>query len=181
MKPGIVGPDRWHYKLGPNERRVAIGVARMRSTESDGTDRIPDKCTREQRSENDVYACMAEIAVAKMMNLCWTGIERRAVDVGGILEVRMVRKKDYGLLARAEDTEDAPAVLVFVDDDEVCHAMGWEFFGRVREHGTLRDGETKYPYWVTKKLRPMSTLFKTAQWIKQYETSEMTHREEDAA
>lgn len=153
---------RWSYSLSLYERRVAIGVARMRSEDNDGSTQTASQ-DRDggARFEQDCVACFAEVAASRLLNLAWTGMSRREPDVGGVLEVRSVRDPTRRLTARATDVHpNRPVALVYVDEGERCHAMGWQQFHVIRSLGVLRgnDGGAPYHLLSNQHLRGMDEL-----------------------
>jgi hypothetical protein len=67
--------------------------------------------------DNDIVGCMAEFAVAKYFNLYWSGTigELEAPDVGGLIEVRMVRERIHRLRLHPEDKQQFPYVLALAE------------------------------------------------------------------
>jgi hypothetical protein len=122
-------------------------------------------------------ACLAEIAVARTLNLYWTGSEKRRRDVGGILEVRSIADPDHGLVARANDTEEAPAVLVLVDVPKLeCDLLGWQNFGHAKRFGRPLDADTAWPCWILAQhfLEPMAELRRIVHAVKHQEPTGRT-------
>ena len=161
--------SRWCYRLHAYERRVAVGVAKLR-----GTDRTSNRNRSADQSEQerlaiDIPACIAEVASARMLNLCWTGMAKQQADVGGVIEVRAIRSPGHCLTARGGDADTSPGMLVYVDEDYVCHALGWQMFGYVRKNGRrMVGGGTPYHLLAKEQLRAMDELLPWV-WVWQSE------------
>ena len=119
-------------KLSADEIECANAVAIVRrDTAGGGTKNNYIETTLEQRLENDKRACRAEIAVARMLNLYWTGCGKNKdckADVGDCVEVRQVSDSHRGLRLGMTDLArpGTPFALAQVEDDYVTF-VGWEF------------------------------------------------------
>lgn len=76
----------------------------------------------------DLKGCMAEVAVARHLNMFWSGTldDFNAMDVGGCVEVRSIwkRRSDCMLLHDTDRHKEAPVVLVWVDPPNFT-LLGW--------------------------------------------------------
>jgi len=116
-------------------------------------------------------ACLAEIAVARSLNLYWTGSTNRSKDVGGLLEVRSIAVPGHRLVARANDTDATPAVLVLVDVPRLeCDLLGWQTFGYAKRYGMPKDMDTAWPCWMLPQhmLEPMAELQRILRAVQQW-------------
>tara|TARA_R110000868_G_C10586720_1_gene739191 strand:- start:63 stop:563 length:501 start_codon:yes stop_codon:yes gene_type:complete len=161
-----------NYALDPYEVRVAAGVGRMRHEDANGPSDWGNKTDAAGRLALDILSVKAEIAVARMLNLAWTGMARRNTDVGNFLEVRAIQDRSRRLTARRKDENNTPCVLAFVEGDTV-HALGWETFGVVRRDGVKMAGGAHGDYYLLDVLRPMEMLFGIVEWRREYETAEI--------
>ena len=107
--------------------------------------------------------CLAEIAVAKFLNMYWTGVAGIGVpDVGGFIEVRSIRKDYYGLRFHPEDKDDLPSVLANVKNPEAIEILGWAYGRDAKKDEFWKDPSGKNrPFFLypQNKLKPMSELF----------------------
>jgi hypothetical protein len=158
---------RDRYRPNDDEARVAGLMARIRRdfSSKEKSNLAAGETDFEWRFFNNYVGALAEIAVSRMLNMCWTGCGmgggKRLRDVGDCVEVRSITERRKGLLANKCDTEAWPCVLVFVDDEtRWCEALGWETFAAVRAHGIGRNLETHQPYYVLPqhRLRPFHDL-----------------------
>jgi hypothetical protein len=172
--------DRLCPKYHPNEYERLLGweLAKIRNSSQDWSKgNIPNEPMSEQGCvENHFQGILAEIAVSRVLNLCWTGLADGrgggALDVGGMIEARSVRERMKGLLARPKDEPKraAPVVNVYVAhamDPKLCYCelLGWHFFGFVLDHGKPEAVGSGRPYWrlPTAETQPMATL---VDWLK---------------
>lgn len=162
--------DRYRYRPNDDEACVAAAVAKRRNSLNGGGSNIPggETATHEERFLQHYRAALAEIAVSRMTNLCWTGCGKGAEglrDVGDALEVRSVASAGRGLLVRPPkngDPEDtlAPHVLVLVTEDRWCVPLGWETYGGVKAKGRSLGADSDRPCWILEagSLRPFAAL-----------------------
>jgi hypothetical protein len=154
--------NRWTYKLDKHEMEVAYYVGRLRcltAQDDDSTDDTGIHKSFEVRVMQNVNACIAEIAVSRMLNSSWTAMAWKQPDVGGFIEVRSITNPTHNLVVRAFDKDKSPMVLVLVNEN-LCIAKGWEFVYTIKEVG-IYDDSKGLPYWRTKsgyKLREMNEL-----------------------
>jgi len=134
----------WVYKLAPYEMQIAAAMSKIRRSDSSGDSKIDLPLTDKQKDRNDIIAVRSEIAVSRMLNLCWTGMGKQQPDVGGWVEVRSIENPKKNLIIRAKDRDDSPCVLVLVVDD-VCTALCWAFARTGRRIGR-KQGENQFPY-----------------------------------
>lgn len=103
---------------------------------------------KEGSEELDIVSTRGEMAVAKGLNLYWSGSvgDYGAVDVGGLIEVRTRTKSWHSLIVHEQDRDWAPYVLVDASCTPDFRLVGW-LYGR--------DGK-KDSYWSdpSKKNRP---------------------------
>lgn len=106
-----------------------------------------------------------EIAVAKALNLYWSGCtagDYQAVDVGGCVQVRAVDKPGRRLILHPADGDTLPFVLADTSLAPVVHLQGWMMGGEgKRPHwwqDPRRDGS--HAFFVEGPLYPMSDLVK---------------------
>ena len=90
--------------------------------------------------EEDFHACQAEMAVAKGLNLYWSGSvgDYGAVDVGGLVEARAIHENHHRLILHPDgtdpdgsfakgDADDLPFVLVCAAAAPDFRLCGWLF------------------------------------------------------
>lgn len=153
------------YRPNRDEAVIAFKVAKIRNGKNRGQTNMPkgEHSTCEQREIQHYRAALAEIAVSRMTNLCWTGLGKGSlgyIDVGNMLEVRSIDDLQKGLLVRDRDKESLPYVLVHVADTRLCTFMGWAFFEEVKELGRIIDADTSKPAYILskEKLHDMESL-----------------------
>jgi hypothetical protein len=136
------------YRPSDDEAACAWVVAHRRRAKNGGQSNLPEEtATNEERTLNDYQACLAEIAVSRLLNLCWTGCGKQEHDVGGIFEVRSISDPAYGLQVNERDGDDDPVILVHVNNQSrECTLVGWHFVSAVRQFGKkMRDEK---PWWL---------------------------------
>lgn len=151
------------YRPNNDEAAVALLIAKRRNALNRGGSNLPDgeTATPEERLIQDYCAVLAEIAVSRMLNLCWTGCGRGSdglLDVGDCVEVRSITQPHKCISARAKDPDAVPVVLVLVDKaTRECKALGWNYYHEVKSQGRRIDRDE---YWVLPKsaLHPMAKL-----------------------
>lgn len=143
------------YIPNEDEAHAAMAVAKRRNELNRGQSNLPggETASKEDRQIQHYIACLAEIAVARLSNLYWTGCGKGADglrDVGGIYEVRSITDRSHGLLVRQRDLEgNPPFVLVFVHAvNRRCEILGWYPAQDVRRDGREIDSNTTKPFWV---------------------------------
>ena len=153
------------YLPNRDEAIVAYRVARIRNSNNRGQSNIPggENTSRQQREIQHYRAALAEIAVSRMTNLCWTGLGKGSlgcIDVGNLLEVRSIVNLRNGLLVRDKDKESLPYVLVHVDKNRLCTFLGWAFIEEVKRLGRVLDADTSKPAYILEqeKLHDMESL-----------------------
>ena len=111
--------------------------------------------------DRDVLGSQAELAVAKGMNLFWSGAlgDLRAKDVGGILQVRANKRKHHRLTLHKSDPDDDPFVCVYCDAPRF-YLLGWTFGKDGKRVEYWGDGLPGRPAFFVPldKLRPMPEL-----------------------
>jgi hypothetical protein len=151
----------WLYVPNNDEAAVAMCVADIRNRNNGGqTNLVKENQTSDQNRMTNYRGVLAEIAVSRMLNLCWTGCGKGATglkDVGNLFEVRSIAEIALGLLCRSRDLDSDPFVLVHVDQDRSCQALGWEFAEHVKAQGRVLDAGTDKVCWILRndQLRPM--------------------------
>jgi hypothetical protein len=155
-------PDSpWLYVPNNDEAAAAMCVADIRNKKNGGqTNLVKENQTSDQRRMTNYRGVLAEIAVSRMLNLCWTGCGKGATglkDVGNLFQVRSIGDIALGLLCRSSDLDSDPFVLVYVDQDRSCQALGWEYAEHVKEQGRARDVGSDKVCWILRndRLRPM--------------------------
>ena len=134
-------------EMSRQEILVAHYLADVRIGEVTGGDKNVDKpMTPEERHAQDKAASLAEMALARYLNLYWTGISRAEIDVGGIHEVRSVREDHLNLILRPED-RNLRHYLVYVHEP-FCTIKGWAFASEVRVSRYLKTPEGESYYWL---------------------------------
>ncbi len=142
------------YRPNDDEAACAAAVAKRRNKLNSGQSNLPggETATEKEMFLQHYTACLAEIAVSRVTNLCWTGCGVGATglkDVGDMWQVRSISDPSRGLLVRPKDDDNDPIVLVYVDrGTRECHLLGWEFVGWVKHYGRAVDQETDRPCWI---------------------------------
>lgn len=162
----------------PNDDEVSVArmIAQRRNTLNGGGSNIPggERATQQEREEQHFRGALAEIAVSRLSNRCWTGCGIGAnggKDVGYMLEVRSIDKLGNGLLVRDKDKDTDPCALVFVATDRSCEIVGWAFYGEVKRRGRLIDGDTNKRCWVmpVDMLRPWLDWVEILRWMNEFD------------
>jgi len=152
------------YRPNDDEASVAALVARRRNSLNRGGSNFEGG---ETASHDETYlqhyrACLAEIAVSRLTNLCWTGCGKGSLkvpDVGGVIEVRSIANPKHGLCVQEGDVDESPVVQTLVTNDRLCTVVGWEFFANAKELGKGFNLQTAHPYWLYwGDLRPFEDL-----------------------
>jgi hypothetical protein len=143
------------YRPTDDEAAIANVIAKRRNGLNGGGTNIPggETADKAERHRQHYCAALAEIAISRLTNLCWTGCGKGADglrDVGGLLEVRSIIDAHKGLLARPKDG-DGPCALVLVNDHRECRLLGWATFAEVRENGRAIDEGSTKPCWVLQR------------------------------
>jgi hypothetical protein len=102
----------------------------------------------EGSEELDIIAARGEMAVAKGLNLYWSGTvgDYGAIDVGGMVDVRTRTKHWHSLILHPADKDDLPFVLVDASNPPNMRLVGWMY---------AKDGKDQ-KFWddPSKKNRP---------------------------
>jgi hypothetical protein len=142
------------YQPNDDEAHVAWTVAQRRNRLNHGQTNLPggESADETERARQHYAACLAEIAVSRLTNLCWTGCGKGACglrDVGNQWEVRSITDRSRGLLVRSKDDLDAAFALVYVNPEtRTCDVLGWAFGHEVVDRGRLLDGDSLKPCWI---------------------------------
>lgn len=109
--------------------------------------------------------CLGELAVAKALNLFWSGAigDYGAIDVGNMVEVRAKNRPDHRLILHEDDTDDFPWVSVDVGSAPNISLRGWVMGrdGKRSEWWADPARSNRWAYWVPNvELRPMRELCK---------------------
>lgn len=117
----------------------------------------------EGSEELDLIAARGEMAVAKALNLFWTGTvgDYGAVDVGGMVEVRTRTKKWHALILHPGDNDNLPFVLADASSPPQIRLAGWIMArdGKRKEFWGDPSGKNRPAYFVDQEhLRPMEEL-----------------------
>lgn len=113
--------------------------------------------------ELDIVSTRGEMAVAKGLNLFWSGSvgDYGAVDVGGLVEVRTRTKNWHSLIVHPNDKDDMPFVLVDASNTPNMRLVGW-LYGRDGKNERFWDDPSRKnrpAYFIPQEsLRPMSEL-----------------------
>jgi hypothetical protein len=152
------------YRPNDDEAAVAALVARRRDTLNRGGSNFEggETASREEIYLQHYRACLAEIAVSRLTNRCWTGCGKGSLkvpDVGGEIEVRSIANPKHGLCVQVRDRDESPVVQVLVTTDRICNVMGWETFANAKKLGKGYNLHTAHPYWLYwGVLQPFETL-----------------------
>jgi len=119
---------------------------------------------REGSEELDIIAARGEMAVAKGLNLFWSGTVGNygAVDVGGLVEVRTRSKDWHALILHPDDKDDTPYVLVDASKPPVFRLVGWMFGkeGKDKRFWSDPSKQNRPAFFINQKdLRPMGEIF----------------------
>lgn len=105
----------------------------------------------------------AEIAVAKALNLYWSGNVGvyGAVDVGGCVDVRSISKPHHSLILHKENAVNIPYVLAHVEGIQRVHLLGWCFGleGMKRQYWADPVGGRPAYFVPQSALKPIPLLF----------------------
>lgn len=113
--------------------------------------------------ELDIISTRGEMAVAKGLNLYWSGSvgDYGAVDVGGLVEVRTRTKDWHSLIIHKEDKPESPYVLVDASRQPDMRLVGWMYARDAMDEKFWSDpsGKNRPAYFVPQDaLRPMDDL-----------------------
>ena len=136
-----------------DEIEVARLIAERRNSLNFGGSNIPggEYLNQQERLLQHFQGALAEIAVSRIYNLCWSGCGKGSngcLDVGNCLQVRSVADSKRGLLCRQKDVSEHPCVLVQVLESNQCILVGWEHLSRVKTEGWVLDRYSHKPAWV---------------------------------
>lgn len=117
----------------------------------------------EGSEELDIISTRGEMAVAKGLNLYWSGSvgDYKAVDVGGIVEVRTRTQNWHSLIVHPGDHDWAPYVLVDASTQPNFRIAGWIYGADGKDEKYWADPSKKNrPAFFIKQeyLRPMDEL-----------------------
>jgi hypothetical protein len=113
--------------------------------------------------ELDIISTRGEMAVAKGLNLYWSGSvgDYGAVDVGGLVEVRTRTKDWHSLIVHPGDRDWSPYVLVDASQTPDLRLVGWVFGRDWKNERFWADPSKKNrpAYFIEQReLRPISEL-----------------------
>lgn len=114
--------------------------------------------------DSQMVSRQGEMAVAKYLNLFWSGMSDfiGAVDVGGEngAEVRTRRKFWYELIVHHRDQDTRPHVLVTTEAPPVFRLMGWCYGHQGKREQFWNDPAGNRPAFFVPQaeLRPMAEL-----------------------
>lgn len=119
----------------------------------------------EGSEELDLIAARGEMAVAKALNLFWSGTvgDYGAVDVGGLIEVRTRTKHWHALILHPDDNDALPFVLADASNPPNIRLAGWIMAkdGKKDEFWSDPSQKNRPAYFVEQKhLLPMEELVK---------------------
>lgn len=117
----------------------------------------------EGSEELDIVSTRGEMAVAKGLNLFWSGSvgDYGAVDVGGLVEVRTRTKDWHALILHDSDKNEAPYVLVDASKTPTFRLVGWMFGkdGKQKRFWSDPSKKNRHAYFVDQQyLEPMEKL-----------------------
>jgi hypothetical protein len=118
---------------------------------------------QEGSEELDIVSTRGEMAVAKGLNLYWSGSvgDYGAIDVGGLVEVRTRTKNWHSLIIHPQDRDWAPYVLVDASDTPNMRLVGWVLGADGKDDRFWSDPSKKNrpAYFIEQsELRPMGEL-----------------------
>jgi hypothetical protein len=116
--------------------------------------------------ELSIVSARGEMAVAKGLNLYWSGSvgDYSAVDVGGLVEVRTITTGHHRLILHPGDRDWAPYVLVDASYQPEMRLVGWIYGkdGKDQKYWSDPSGKNRPAFFVPQnKLRPMAELVYT--------------------
>lgn len=136
-----------------DELACADAVTRVRRA-NHGRSRFDSDATGAELDLQDRNAILCEQAVARELNLYWTGCGKGSLgvaDVGYFVEVRSVKAPLYRISMQAKDRkpdgEDRPMVICRVLEHDQVEIMGWDFVSELIKRGTPRDQDSRAPWW----------------------------------
>lgn len=111
----------------------------------------------------DIIGCRGEMAVAKALNLFWSGAvgNYSAADVGGFVEVRSAMQPGHSLILHPDDRDEAPFVLCYVTRKPEIELLGWLWGrdGKAQRYWSDPSGKNRPAFFVPQReLRPMPEL-----------------------
>lgn len=111
--------------------------------------------------EYDIFACYAEIAVAKYLNLYWNdvGPEAANCDVGSMVGVRTRMKRTYRLILHKGDQDHVPFVSTWCNPP-IIELTGWILAqdGKLERYWSDPTGNRPAYFVPTENLKQMSDL-----------------------
>jgi hypothetical protein len=140
-------------RLSPWEREWSeyVGVKRTEANEGKGNAAHYDPARMQDNRTANIASCVAELAVAKVLNRYWDGSFWTAeqhedfadrVDVGHNIEVRRIRQPNNPLAVRRRDVERGRHMVLAYphpDDFVVVDVIGWGMAVRLWEIGSPSD------------------------------------------
>lgn len=111
----------------------------------------------------DIVGTRGELAVAKALNLFWSGNvgDYKAIDVGGLFEVRAVEDPSRRLIIHDEDKDEPPFILAIQHEPTRWELRGWVHGHEAKRPEFFKDptGKGRHAYFVAHAfLRPMKEL-----------------------
>ena len=118
---------------------------------------------KEGSEELNLIGTRGEMAVAKALNLYWSGTvgDYGAADVGGCVEVRAITKSFHSLILHPQDKDDFPFVLADLSDQPKVRLAGWIYGkdGKQEKFWSDPSGKNRSAFFIDQSnLRKMEEL-----------------------
>ena len=137
--------------LDPGEVHLALWVGDKRAESGSARERTSPYGHPEESARVDRRSCIAELGVAKAMNLYWRGlvsgrVDREECEVGGFIDVRSVNRPNRGLIVHDRDEDSRVLVLAHVP----IPGRGWKVSGLdVHIYGWMCAGDSKNTWYAS--------------------------------
>lgn len=108
----------------------------------------------------DALGVFGEMAVAKGLNLYWSGTvgDYGAIDVGGVVEVRTAHRATDSLIVHPDDKDAVPFVLVLGDQAPAMRLAGWLWGHEAKQERWWKQTERPAFFVPQDDLRSMDEL-----------------------
>ena len=119
---------------------------------------------KEGSEELDIVSTRGEMAVAKGLNLYWSGSvgDYGAIDVGGLVEVRTRTQNWHSLILHKADKDHLPYVLVDASKTPNFRLVGWLLGkdGKKDQYWSDPSKKNRHAFFVKQEyLLPMNEIF----------------------
>ena len=131
--------NKYTVTLTPSEMLLAAHAGIMRQVENVKLGRVPSHGVKQEHAwTRHIEGCMGEYALAKYLNIYWSGKGNLGdYDVGNMIDVRTAQKEHYRLILHPED-QDNRIFWLLCGIHGTYHVKGW----------ILGERGKKQEYWA---------------------------------